>query len=155
MKRKRVRARAAAPGRVTAPRRGAPAVTRARRAVTTKRARPGSARPRPVTKKLKRNPAAASLDAAMRTAAARFSDFTGHEARVIGKIDFPQNPGAGLVIGPIVGLAYEANRDGESEQYFHRFKAAARPLLVASPDGRQLFIVGGRYNFTARGIEDA
>ncbi len=60
----------------------------------------------------------------------------------------------GLVIGHLQGVHYRATRDGESADYYHKFKSSSRPLLIASHDGSQLGIVGGRYEFTDHGIED-
>lgn len=57
-------------------------------------------------------------------------------------------------MGPVVGIAYEAVRDGKRAQYFHEFAEAARPDLVSRDDGRQLFLAGGNYTVTERGIED-
>lgn len=61
---------------------------------------------------------------------------------------------AGLVVGKLEGVMYRANRDGEEANYFHRFKKNSRPLLIAAHDGSRIGIVGGRYRFTDRGIED-
>src|SRR5207249_11178912 len=51
----------------------------------------------------------------------------------------------GWKMGPVVGIAYEAKRDGKTKQYFHEFKKKARPDLVAKDDGSQLYIDGGKY----------
>jgi hypothetical protein len=60
----------------------------------------------------------------------------------------------GLVVGKLSGVMYEATRDGVTDQYFHKFKKSARPLLISDHDGSQLGIVGGRFRFTERGIVD-
>lgn len=60
----------------------------------------------------------------------------------------------GLVVGNVLGVMYETVRDGKQEKYCHEFKRSSRPLLVASHDGARIGIVGGRYRFTDRGIED-
>jgi hypothetical protein len=49
---------------------------------------------------------------------------------------------------------YSTVRDGRHENYVHRFGAKSRPLLAASSDGTQLYLLGGAYNFTERGIVD-
>lgn len=59
-----------------------------------------------------------------------------------------------LAVGKLSGVMYEATRDGVTEQYFHKFKKSSRPLLIADHDGSQIGIVGGRYEFTERGIVD-
>lgn len=100
---------------------------------------------------LKPNPARQSIKAASKL----IEDFSGHKARILGKVEFPKNPKTAIAIGNVLGISYETKRDGVKEQYYHRFtKRNSRPLLVVSHDGKQLFILGGEYTFTERGIED-
>jgi len=88
-------------------------------------------------------------------AAKLIKDFSGHDARVFGKMSFPENPKIAIAIGQVLGISYETKRDGVMEKYYHRFTLKhSRPLLVSSPDGTQLFILGGEYDFTERGIVD-
>ena len=89
----------------------------------------------------------------LRQAAEKFRDFTGHDPEPIGRatIDVPKTA---AVIGELEGVIYGTVRDGKKERYIHRFKASSRPLLCVSPDGKQLLIVGGSYEFTERGIVD-
>ncbi len=60
----------------------------------------------------------------------------------------------GLVVGKLSGVMYAADRGDGVHEYCHRFKSSSRPLLIADHDGTQLGIVGGRYQFTDRGIVD-
>jgi len=60
----------------------------------------------------------------------------------------------GLKIGKCDGVLYTTVRDGVTEKYIHEFKKAARPVLVASFDGKQLLLIGGSFDFTDRGIVD-
>ncbi len=60
----------------------------------------------------------------------------------------------GLKIGRCDGILYTTIRDGVTEKYIHEFKKKARPVLVASYDGKQLLLVGGKFTFTDRGIVD-
>jgi hypothetical protein len=83
-----------------------------------------------------------------------FKEFTGHDATKSQVEKLDNNDVAGYRLGDVVGIAYEATRDGEKDQYFHRFKKQARPQLVSRSDGRQLYISGGKYHVTDRGIED-
>ena len=64
------------------------------------------------------------------------------------------NAGICLVVGTCDGVLYTTVRDGRKEKYIHKFKADDAPLLVVSPDGRQLMLIGGRFRFTERGIVD-
>jgi hypothetical protein len=87
-------------------------------------------------------------------AARLYQRFTGHAAAPLADVPAPRVPRVGLAIGTCDGLLYTTVRDGAKEAYIHRFKAADRPLFVVSPDGLQLFLVGGRFRFTERGIVD-
>ena len=90
----------------------------------------------------------------VRQAAKLFKSFTGHEGEILGKIDLPANPKSLICIGELVDVGYITVRDGKRERYRHEFKSSARPLVTVSFDGRQLFILGGEYSFTDRGIDD-
>ncbi len=56
-----------------------------------------------------------------------------------------------LKIGECTHVAY---RTEDGENYIHRFKKGSRAVLAVSPDGKQLYLIGGRYEFTDRGIVD-
>lgn len=89
-----------------------------------------------------------------RRAAQAFADFTGRKPTRVTRARLDDSNVNGWKMGPAVGIAYEATRDGEKAQYFHEFAKAARPDLVARDDGRQLYLTGGKYTVTERGIED-
>jgi len=60
-----------------------------------------------------------------------------------------------MQIGPVPYMYYETtHRNGRPILYRHTFAKHARPTLCASPNGKALFLVGGRYDFTADGILD-
>jgi len=99
-----------------------------------------------------RNPVPASRNE-IREAQTRFKDFSGHDANYLDKMEI-RSPKTGLLVGSLDGVLYTTVRDGKREKYIHEFKRASRPLLVASHDGKTLHILGGRYEFTERGIED-
>ena len=63
-------------------------------------------------------------------------------------------PRVGVAIGEVDGILYSSVRDGVFEKYIHKFRKADKPLFVVSPDGKGLFLVGGNYSFTERGIVD-
>ena len=54
-------------------------------------------------------------------------------------------------IGDCLHIAYQTP---EGERYIHRFKKACRPILAVSPDGKQLILLSGSYEFTELGIVD-
>ena len=83
-----------------------------------------------------------------------YREFSGHEPDESELIEVPDMPRAVLVIGELEGVIYSTVRDDTAERYIHKFHKSSRPMLCASPDGEQLFIVGGRFEFTDRGIVD-
>lgn len=90
----------------------------------------------------------------MRRAASLYERFSGHQAEQLGKLQVRALPRVGVAIGEVDGILYTALRDGQVEKYIHKFAAKDKPLFVVSPDGRQLLMVGGNYDFTERGIVD-
>lgn len=87
-------------------------------------------------------------------AAKLYERFTGHGGATIAKVPQPKHYKAVAVIGEIDGIMYSTVRDGVLEKYIHKFKKSARPLFCVSPDGKQILLIGGEYNFTERGIID-
>lgn len=108
---------------------------------------------------VKKNPAPRSPDAEpgasgkVRQAAALYQAFTGHKATTGKQVRLPA-ASVGLAIGPLLAVAYETTRDGKREKYMHEFRRGARPLLASSHDGLSLYLLGGAYRFTDRGIVD-
>jgi len=115
------------------------------RSVTRRR----SWRPSPSRK----NPAGVQADIARATKL--FTSFRGAQPVEVRRVAIPPMPRAGLTVGELLGIMYRTERDGRVENYVHRFKKSARPILVAAPDGRPLLILGGEYRVTDRGIEDS
>ena len=91
----------------------------------------------------------------IRMAADRFEDFTGHEPEDIDRVNIPPLPKAVALMGELEAVIYSTVRDGKREKYIHKFRAADRPALCVSPDGKQIVLVGGNYTWTERGIVDA
>lgn len=90
-----------------------------------------------------------------RAAARRIERFTGHDPEIVGTVSFPDLDGVALaVVGECDGVLYTTVRDGRRERYIHEFAPADKPTLCVTADGRQIVLVGGRYQFTERGIVD-
>lgn len=83
-----------------------------------------------------------------------FEAFKGERPARLRRSRLPDHDVTGWEMGPLLGVAYEARRDGQTQRYFHEFKKSARPKLVASDDGRNLYIDGGHFKVTDRGVED-
>jgi len=87
-------------------------------------------------------------------AAKLYENFTGEPGELIARVSPPKCPKVLAVIGEIDGIMYDTFQDGELEKYVHRFDKKSRPLFCVSPDGKQIFLIGGQYKFTERGIVD-
>ena len=68
-----------------------------------------------------------------------------HHTRVI--------PPVVVELGELVGLMYRSDKGqpGQPRTYIHRMENL--PRLVSNIEGTQLYIVGGSYQVTSRGIE--
>lgn len=95
-----------------------------------------------------------SKRAQVRHASDLYREFSGHDADEYEMVKKPIIPDVLTVIGELEGVIYSTVRDDEHERYVHRFRKGSRPLLAVNPDGDQLFIIGGKYLFTDRGIVD-
>ncbi len=87
-------------------------------------------------------------------AGALYERFSGHKPESVGKISLDNMPKVGIVIGTLDGVMYTTIRDGVEERYIHKFSRRSKPLFVVSPDGKQILVIGGEYDFTERGIVD-
>lgn len=86
-------------------------------------------------------------------AAGIYERFCGHEAEIVGRARMTI-PRAVAVIGTLDAVEYTTVRDGETQRFRHPFHVRDRPLLCVGPGGKPLFVIGGRYRFTERGIVD-
>lgn len=106
----------------------------------------------------RKNPDWPSEESQLQEAARRLEDFSGHPAQRVIKIRTHSNRRTALVVGELDVIGYRVKRDGVGNggvtPYEHTFRHGSRPLLCATSDGKQLLIVGGRYEFTEAGIED-
>lgn len=69
-------------------------------------------------------------------------------------IKAPKIPRALMVLGTCEFIGYRTTHNGKVNLYKHDFAAGSRPLLAAGPRKNQLFLIGGRYHVTERGIVD-
>jgi hypothetical protein len=57
-------------------------------------------------------------------------------------------------VGELRGVIYRTRRvPGEAPKNYVHFFQQRRPLLVTNPTGTRLYIMGGQYRVTPRGIE--
>ena len=93
------------------------------------------------------------LGAAVRSAASLYQQFTQMPARSIERVAHARlMPPVVLEIGRLAGLVYRSSKwVGRPRTYIHYMDDP--PRLVSDVTGRRLFIVGGSYRVTPRGIE--
>lgn len=92
--------------------------------------------------------------ARIQAAVDRFTGFRGEPPASIERVRVPPVDPVVLTLGVCTGIMYATTRDGRHEKYLHRFKQTARPLLAVSSDGHSLYLIGGSYSVTDKGIED-
>ncbi len=63
-------------------------------------------------------------------------------------------PKAVMVMGYCEGLLYSTTHGRAARMYKHKFAKGSRPLLCAGPNRGQLYLIGGRFHVTDRGIVD-
>jgi hypothetical protein len=78
-----------------------------------------------------------------------YAEFHGRKPAKAIRRTIPNPPAQAFLLGEVREIVYK--RPGEPTPYLHKFK---RPyaLLVSDAKGRHLFLVGGGYRVTARGI---
>ena len=84
-----------------------------------------------------------------------YNEFFGFEpdSVLVTKVKSLEMPSVLTVLGELVEVTYKSDKfDGRKRLYFHKFRKKDRPVLAASSDG-QLFIIGGSYKISDRGIE--
>lgn len=59
-----------------------------------------------------------------------------------------------MVMGPCDAIEYSTTHGGKAKLYRHDFAPGSKPLLCAGSDKGQLFLIGGRFKVTSRGIVD-
>lgn len=62
-----------------------------------------------------------------------------------------QPPEAIYSLGELARVEYDTSKGGEFARFYHDFETT-KPMLAVDPDGGTLWIVGGDYKVTPRGI---
>lgn len=63
-------------------------------------------------------------------------------------------PRAVAVMGYCDAIEYTTTHNGVATKYRHKFAKGSRALLCAGPGRSQLYLLGGRFHVTDRGIVD-
>ena len=96
---------------------------------------------------------AAEVTPGERLARSLFRRWSGFPADLVRRSSCPRPPPVLVQLGLLRGVIYSSDK-GERDRvktYIHFMEKA--PILASDPAGRQLFIVGGNYRVTERGIE--
>lgn len=89
----------------------------------------------------------------LRKAARLYRDFreeTPRRAKVI-RVTLPK---VAAIMGHVRSIEYDTTHRGKTHLYKHTFAPGSRPMLVAGTRNGQLYLIGGRYHVTERGIVD-
>lgn len=89
----------------------------------------------------------------MRQGMELYQAFNGFEPSLVVKVQYPRViPPMVVELGELVGLIYRSDKGqlGQPQTYIHRMEDP--PRLVSNIEGTQLYIVGGSYQVTPRGI---
>lgn len=81
----------------------------------------------------------------------------GNEPDQLLTVELDDPPRALVAIGKLVGVIYEtAKGKRQTDQWIHHHDPKDQPILCYDPKSprQQLYIVGGKYRVTKRGIED-
>lgn len=89
----------------------------------------------------------------MHAAIALYESFREKKPRRLKVIDV-DIPTVVACIGHVEAIDYRTTHGKKLALYRHSFAVGSRPLLVVSPDGKCLMLLGGRFKFTERGIVD-
>ena len=88
-----------------------------------------------------------------RNALQLYRDFREDEPRRIKRIKL-ELPGAVVVMGIADCIGYRTTHGKKGVVYMHDFAPGSRPYLCAGTRDNQLFLIGGRFRVTERGIVD-
>lgn len=89
----------------------------------------------------------------VRKAASLYESFREEPAQLTRKVTVDV-PDAVAVMGTVEFIGYVTTHRGKTFLYIHEFAEGSRPLMTAGKKRNQLFLVGGRYKVTSRGITD-
>jgi hypothetical protein len=89
----------------------------------------------------------------IRSAQSLYESFREEPARTARSVTI-KLPKAAAVMGHAEFIGYVTTHGGKLHLYVHQWAPGSRPLLAAGKGRNQLFLVGGRYRVTDRGIVD-
>lgn len=94
------------------------------------------------------------MDSELRRVLQRYREFREAEPTGVRRIDVAPAPKALWRMGPCEFIGYMTTHQGKPALYVHHFAPGSRPVLVAGIRRNGLYLMGGRFRVTARGITD-
>lgn len=88
----------------------------------------------------------------LQSSARLYSGFRERAPKRARVVDF-EVPKTVSVMGTVTRIEYTTTHGRKAVLYGHDFISGSRPLFCAAPDGR-IFLLGGHYRVTTRGIVD-
>jgi hypothetical protein len=88
-----------------------------------------------------------------RKSAALYRKFREREPKVARSVTLAL-PRAVAIMGYCEAILYTTTHGSRAKFYKHTFAKGSRPLLCAGPRKNQLYLIGGRFHVTERGIVD-
>lgn len=110
-------------------------------------------RKRPKKKRGKNPPVSGINRAALKGALGLYRKFREAEPKRLRKVTI-EVPKALMTMGRVSAIEYETTHGGKTHAYRHDFVPGSRPTLAATGKKQGLFLLGGRYHVTERGIVD-
>lgn len=103
----------------------------------------------------RRNPTLArNVRSQLGNAVRLYQKFREAEPRYVDSLKANPLPRVAMEIGRLDGVLYTTTHAGKATKYIHKFTGRSRPVLATDGKGKQLYILGGAYDFTEDGIVD-
>lgn len=107
-----------------------------------------------MARRVKRRTLSNAVRRQVAAAAELFVKFREAKPRFLRRLKIPAIPKVVMQIGMVDGILYTTTHGNEKVSYIHRFTGRSKPMLVTDSKGKQLYFLGGNYNFTEDGIVD-
>ncbi len=93
------------------------------------------------------------LTRSQRSAISLFRKFREREPTITKKVEV-NVPDQLIVMGHLESIEYKTTHGSKGKLYRHEFAKGSRPLLCTGTGRNELFLVGGSYHVTERGVVD-
>jgi hypothetical protein len=101
--------------------------------------------------KAKKNPRPDLLERDLGRAVRLYEEFHDRPAERLTPVEIPDPPAVSLKLGDLTQVNYSRIEQGRRVEFFHKF-GSRRPKLLTDPQGRFLYVIGGRFRIRDVGI---